>query len=160
MNQNSGDGYRLVFSLIGAFRHIIEELHDDLAAQGLADVRPMHGFVLQALGAQAITISELGRRLGVSKQAAAKTVQIMEDLDLVVRTPDPADARAKLISRSPRGEDVLHASVRFFDARQENWRNALGPAGFNRLLDDLEILGGEALPGDFVGWLQGGGKTA
>ena len=60
--------------LFGGFRTLIDRLHAELAGQGHPDVRPAYGFAMQAIGRDGATASELGRRLGVSKQAAGKTV--------------------------------------------------------------------------------------
>ena len=151
---DSGQGHQLVFLLIGTFRKIIDELHTYLAGEGFEDARPMHGFVLQAIGADAVSITELGRRLGVSKQAAAKTVRQMELQGLVARDADPADARASLIRRSPRGDKLLRASAVYFAGRQSEWERELGDVRFAQLVEDLATIGGSGLPGDFVGWLQ------
>ena len=66
-------GFELPLLLAAAFRTLIDGLHDQLAARGHPDARPIHAFALQAIGPDGATVSELGRRLGVSKQAAAKT---------------------------------------------------------------------------------------
>ena len=51
---------------------------------------PIHGFALQALGSGGTTIGELGRRLGVSKQAAAKTAASLEAVGCAARQRGPA----------------------------------------------------------------------
>src|SRR6202008_1175695 len=66
-------GFELPLLLAAAFRTLIDRLHDQLAPRGHPDARPIHAFALQAIGPDGATVSELGRRLGVSKQAAAKT---------------------------------------------------------------------------------------
>ncbi|HYJ13443.1 MAG TPA: hypothetical protein VEW66_07620, partial [Thermomicrobiales bacterium] len=62
-------GFELAFVLIGAFRQLIDDLHAELAEQGFPEARPGHGFALQAIGPGRVSISDLSRRLGVSKQA-------------------------------------------------------------------------------------------
>src|SRR5476649_2044731 len=54
---------------------------------GHPDARPLHGFALQAIGSGS-SISELGRRLGVSKQAAAKTASSVVRLGYASRAAD------------------------------------------------------------------------
>lgn len=56
-----------------------------MARHGHADVRPVHGFALQAIGPGGATAAELGRRLGVPKQAAGKTIDALEGLGYVER---------------------------------------------------------------------------
>lgn len=71
--------------LLQGFRHLVDGLHSELAVQGHPDVRPVHGFVLQAV-ADGCPAVELGRRLGVSKQAAAEHVEILERLGYPARS--------------------------------------------------------------------------
>src|SRR5258707_14036679 len=67
-------GFELPLLLFGGFRSIIDELHAELARRGHPEVRPAHGFALQAIGLDGATATEAGRRRGVSKQAAGKTI--------------------------------------------------------------------------------------
>jgi len=69
----SSAGYELPLLLFGGFRSVIDELHAELARRGHPDMRPGHGFAMQAVGLDGATASELGKRLGVSKQAGGKT---------------------------------------------------------------------------------------
>ncbi|MFJ8602661.1 MarR family winged helix-turn-helix transcriptional regulator [Streptomyces shenzhenensis] len=80
-----------------------DEVIAELANRGHADVRPLHEFALRAVDAGADTASELGRRLSVSKQAAAKTIAALEQLGYVDRETDPHDARRKPVRVTPRG---------------------------------------------------------
>lgn len=152
-------GYQLAFLLIGAFRQIIDDLHQQLAERGYPEARPVHGFALQAIGADAVSITELGRRLGVSKQAAAKTVTLLEAQGLVHREADPGDARASRIRRSQRGIAFLAASAAILDRQQARWIDLLGAERYASLIEDLHLIGGTGSVGDFVGWLQSGTPT-
>jgi hypothetical protein len=58
--------------LLAGFRTLIDQLHGELARRGHPHLRPAHGFTMQAIGLEGATASELGRRLGVSKQARAR----------------------------------------------------------------------------------------
>src|SRR6476659_4869149 len=129
-------GYELPLLLIGAFRALIDELHDDLAQRGHPDVRPLHGFALQAVGTGATT-SELGRRLGVSKQAAAKTVAGLERLGYVAR-----DARAQRIVRTARGDELLALSAETFARLRARWRHELGAVELAGLEAGLAAMAG------------------
>src|SRR5690348_17181097 len=89
-------GYELPLLLIAGFRTLIDELHAELARQGHPDARPAYGFAMQAIGPGGATASEVGRRLGVSKQAAGKTIDRLEELGYAERFDDPTDGRRKL----------------------------------------------------------------
>jgi DNA-binding MarR family transcriptional regulator len=150
-------GFYLPLLLAGAFRGLVDSLHVELDKHGHGEARPVHGFALQAIGPHGATISELGRRLGVSKQAAAKTANGLEQVGYVVRRPDPNDARAAVLVRTARGEELLALSAKIFEELRGTWASKLGTDGLRRMEDDLELLvasGGGAKVGDLPGWLR------
>ena len=146
-------GYLLAFRLLQGFRVLIDALHAELARQGHPEMRPVHGFVLQALGAEGATAVELGSRLGVTKQAAAKHVEALERLGYVRRDADPSDARRKPIRLTARGNDALNRSARIFDALHADWAARLGADRLRALEDDLSTVAGSGLRTDLPGWL-------
>jgi DNA-binding MarR family transcriptional regulator len=149
-------GFELPLLLVAAFRTLIDGLHDQLAARGHPDARPIHAFALQAIGRDGATVSELGRRLGVSKQAAAKTAASLDRLSYVIRQPHPTDARAVQLRRSQRGEELLSLSAEIFEQLRDGWKHELGDERVRTLEDDLERLAGAAITklGDLPGWLR------
>ncbi|MEV7925556.1 MarR family winged helix-turn-helix transcriptional regulator [Kitasatospora sp. NPDC088779] len=137
-------GFELPLRLLLAFRTIIDELHERIAREGHPDLRPMHGFVFQAIGPHGTTAVELGRRLGVSKQAAGKTIENLEQLGYVERGGDPADARRKVVRLTARGVDCLVRSARIFDELRAEWSATLGEERLREVETALRLLA----PGD------------
>jgi DNA-binding MarR family transcriptional regulator len=88
-----------------ANRHLLRRLRDN----GYAGVRTSHGYVIQNLIDESPTVGELADRLGVTQQAASKTVVEMEGLGLVARAPDPADSRVRRVTLTSRGHALLAA---------------------------------------------------
>ena len=149
-------GYELPLLLVGGFRTLVDSLHEELAERGHPDARPLHGFALQAIGVDGVTTSELGRRLGVSKQGAAKTAAGLERLGYIAREPDPADARASLLKPTARGVEMLSLSAEIFDRLRAEWSDELGAKRLAALEDDLRrivVPAGTKL-GDLPGWLR------
>jgi DNA-binding MarR family transcriptional regulator len=149
--------FELPLLLAGAFRAIVDDLHAELAECGHPAARPLHGFALQAVGVDGATVSELGRRLGVSKQAAAKTAAGLERLGYLAREPHPTDARATRLRRTSRGEELLELSAAIFERLRAGWIAELGVERVRALEDDLaHMLGDEvgARLGDLPGWLR------
>jgi DNA-binding MarR family transcriptional regulator len=149
-------GFELPLRLLLGFRVLIDELHAELARQGHPDIRPMHGFVFQAIGSGGTTAAELGRRLGISKQAAGKTIDSLERLGYVQRGPDPLDARRKVVRLTGRGIDSLARSARIFDDLRARWAETLGPDRLRAMEADLR----KVTPPDFFrldapGWFGG-----
>jgi DNA-binding MarR family transcriptional regulator len=149
-------GFELPLLLIGAFRALIDALHLELAEHGHPDARPIHGFALQAIGPEATTLSELGRRLGVSKQAATKTAAGLERLGYITREDHPNDARAIQLRRTPHGEHILSLSGEIFQRLRTAWAHELGIERVQMLENDLERIAAtsRAKLGDLPGWLR------
>ncbi len=144
-------GYELPLLLFGGFRMLIDRLHEELARQGHADARPAHGFALQAIGA-GVTASELGRRLGVSKQAAGKTVDRLVRLGYVERVASEADARAKVVRLTPLGLDLLNRSAAIFDELRAEWVRTLGSEQVAAVETALRTVVPPGLRVDALGW--------
>ncbi|WP_406229855.1 MarR family winged helix-turn-helix transcriptional regulator [Nocardia sp. NBC_01009] len=101
-----------------AYETFVRELHTHMAEHGHRMLGASYGFVLRTLAESALTASQLGERLGITAQGAAKVVDEMVRHGYVERRPDPADKRAKLLHLSDRGRDTLDA-VREFHAEYE-----------------------------------------
>jgi DNA-binding MarR family transcriptional regulator len=147
-------GFELPLLLIGAFKGLVDDLHLELARRGHDRARPIHGFALQALGPHGATISELGRRLGVSKQAAAKTAAGLEEVGYARRRRHPGDGRAWVLERTPRGNEMLALSAEVFDQLRRRWVGQLGAERVAGLEDDLAAIVGGTPIGDLPGWLS------
>jgi DNA-binding MarR family transcriptional regulator len=149
-------GFQLPLLLLAGFRTLIDDLHAELAQQGHVELRPLHGFVLQAVGVDGTTATELGQRLGISKQAAGKTIDRLVDLGYLERTDDPRDARRKLVRVTPRGVDGLRRSAETFDRLREQWVETLGEERVAALEDDLRTMASANwFRLDMPGWFGG-----
>jgi DNA-binding MarR family transcriptional regulator len=149
-------GFELPLLLLGGFRTLIDGLHAELARRGHPDVRPAYGFAMQAIGTRGATATEIGQRLGVSKQAAGKTVDRLAALGYVERADDAADGRRKLIKLTPRGIDSLVQSAQIFDELRADWVRTLGA----QRVADLESALRTVVPAptfriDVPGWFAG-----
>ena len=75
-------GFELPLLLFGGFRSIIDELHAELARLGHPDLRPAHGFALQAIGPRGATATEAGRRTCLESGAALFLEKLRERMPL------------------------------------------------------------------------------
>ena len=140
-------GFELPLLLAGTFRALIDRLHAELAEHGHGQARPIHGFALQAIGAD-----------GVTKQAAAKTAAGLEQIGYITRRPSTHDARATVLTRTPRGEEMLDLSAAIFEQLRRDWVRRLGAeekveAIENGLAAIATSTGGTKI-GDLPGWLR------
>ncbi|MFF5260311.1 MarR family winged helix-turn-helix transcriptional regulator [Actinomadura viridis] len=152
----AGPGFELPLRMLMAFRAAIDEVHAELARAGHPDLRPMHGFVFQAIGPHGTTAVELGQRLGISKQAAGKTVETLERLGYVERAADSRDARRKVVRLTGRGTDSLARSAAAFEGIRARWSEELGEERLRALEADLRRLApGDLFRLDVPGWFGG-----
>jgi DNA-binding MarR family transcriptional regulator len=146
-------GYELPLLLLAGFRTLIDQLHAELARRGHPDVRPSYGFAMQSIGPRGATATEIGQRLGVSKQAAGKTVDRLEALGYVERVDDAADGRRKLIRLTARGVDSLVQAAEIFDELRADWVGKLGADRVAELEDALRtVVPTNGFPVDVPGW--------
>lgn len=61
---------------------------------------------------ESITQSALAETLAMDKGQISRTVRELEQLGLIVRTPDPADGRSSLLSPTPLGLERLNEARR------------------------------------------------
>ena len=126
-------GAELALLLLGGFHSMVDAVVPELEARGHAGVTPVHEFALRAIDGGADTASELGRRLSVSKQAAAKTITALEQLGYVAREADATDARRKRIAVTPHGHALMEIGGALFDDVRARWAARIGEAELQRL---------------------------
>jgi DNA-binding MarR family transcriptional regulator len=151
----SRSGADLALLLLGGFRSLVDAATAELARRGYEDVRPVHDFAMRAIAGGADNASELGRRLSVSKQAAAKTIAVLQERGYVARETDPRDARRKRLQVTPLGFEVLRAGEAIFDELRDQWGRQIGPAELENLETHLaELVGTQSVRFDTPGWMS------
>ena len=136
----SRGGADLALLLLGGFRFMADEATELLAARGHPGVRPAHDFALRAIAAGAESVSEVGRRTSVSKQAAGKTVAFLEESGYVVRRPDPVDGRRAQLQVTDRGRALMHEGEAVFDELRARWESLVGADRIADVQDALQRL--------------------
>jgi DNA-binding MarR family transcriptional regulator len=146
-------GAELALLLLGGFRTLTDGAIVELARRGYEDVRPVHDFALRAIVAGAGNASELGRRLSVTKQAAAKTIAVLEERGYASREAAPG-ARRRRLRVTPEGFDVMREGEAIFSALRRKWERKIGAAELERLESQLSTLvGSSAVRFDTPGWM-------
>lgn len=133
-------GANLALLLLGGFRSLAEAATAELARRGHADIRPAHDFAMRAIAAGADNASELGRRLAVSKQAAAKTIALLEERGYVARADDPNDARRKLVQVTEKGLAVMAEGEAIFEQLRADWESRIGKQALAQVEASLVAL--------------------
>jgi DNA-binding MarR family transcriptional regulator len=125
---SEAQGPALARSLLSGFTAMVDEVVAELERQGHPGVTATHEFALQAIDEGAQSASDLGRRLNVSRQAAAKSIAALEELGYLHRRDDPADARRKMLVVTPRGHEMMTIGAAAFDELRSRLSAHVGPA--------------------------------
>lgn len=110
----------LGFLLAKAMQRWNELLYERFKSAGFPEVRPSYGSILVPLFEEdGLRIGELAKRARLSKQAMTTMLRLLEKVDLVIRRPDPEDARASrvfLTKKAQRFRPVAVAVLEELDA--------------------------------------------
>jgi len=120
-------GVQLALLLLGGFESMVDDVVEHLAERGHPGVTATLEFALAAVADGADSAAALGRRLGTTRQAAAKTVATLEQLGYVERVDDPADARLKRLRVTARGDEMTAIGAARFDVLRDRWVAQLEP---------------------------------
>ena len=104
----------------------LEELHAELARRGHDELRPAHGYALNAILNGSRTASELAPRLGMTKQGAAKLVQHLLEHGYVDEGPADDDGRRKPLTLTRKGRRAVALSVSIQQAIEDRWGDLAG----------------------------------
>jgi DNA-binding MarR family transcriptional regulator len=147
-------GADLALLLLGGFRALVDAAIAELDRRGFADVRPVHDFAMRAIADGADSASELGRRLSITKQSAAKTIAVLQERGYVARETDPRDARRKRLQVTELGFEVLRTGEAVFEELRAAWARRIGAAELDTLEKQLVTLVGTApIRFDTPGWI-------
>jgi len=149
----SRSGADLALLLLGGFRVLADRASAELAVRGYEDVRPVHDFALRAIMSGADSASELGRRMAVTKQAAAKTIATLEERNYVRREIDPEDKRCMRIRVTDHGLALLRTGEALFDDMRARWEAESGVDTIAAVEQALRrLVGDNAIRLDRPGW--------
>lgn len=122
------------------YRALTDQMHERLTELGREPLRPAHGYVFRYLqNSGPVTIVELADRLGVTKQAASKTVAELVDWGYMERRPHATDKRAKVLALTARGEDYLQLADRLWAEVENSWVALIGQDRMDAIRADLTV---------------------
>ncbi len=125
------------------YRH---QLDHELAAAGFGDRGFPDGRVLRlCTGASDVTISQIGRELGITRQGASKIVASLRDRGYVTLVTSPTDRREKIVNPTRRAVEFLTAQRRAAQRIEARIRDELGLDRFQDLLQLLAMLDADAV---------------
>jgi DNA-binding MarR family transcriptional regulator len=117
-----------------------DQLYARLAEAGYGDLTRLHGAVIAHLDEDGTRATELARRSGRHKQVIGRIVDELEELGYVVRRPEPADRRAKLVVPTARGRKVMRFSDEVIAEIEQRASVAVGSATFSEFMRSLHAV--------------------
>ena len=123
---------------------LLREFRHDLAAPrgdaGFGDIRDPHMQIFGNVRMGGVRLTELADRAQLSLAATSELVNDLEQMGYLVRRPDPADGRAKLIDLTKRGRDPMAAAgVRVADI-ERRWSKLVGANEFAQMCRSMQSL--------------------
>jgi len=103
-------------------------------------LRPAHTSLLPHIDPQGTRLTELARRLGVTKQAAGQLVGDLEQLGLLERVGDEEDGRAKLVRFTRAGLEAINHGLSVLRGIETELEKALGRAKMRQLHEALLVV--------------------
>lgn len=124
--------------LLRAFKWFDQGLLDRLHSTGFPELRRSHSLVFAHLDTGGTRISELARRIGVSRQAVHETVGELRRTGLVELVADPTNRSARLVVMTEEGRRSVRAARRIYADLERELASRLGPEKATELRRALE----------------------
>lgn len=116
----------------------VRRVDDEMEAAGFPDrsYSILYVFVLYAQPGP-LTISEIGRLFGISRQAASKVVAELRDRGYVHTPSSSTDQREKMVELTPKALEFMTARLRMAGTLDRAIRKRIGDDGFEGLIKGL-----------------------
>ncbi|MGY1752428.1 MarR family winged helix-turn-helix transcriptional regulator [Blastococcus sp. SYSU D01042] len=126
--------------LFVAHRAMENRIFAALAEAGFDDFTLAQARVMQRIGPEGTRLTELAEAAQVTKQTASHLVDQLERTGYVRRTPDPSDARARLVRLAERGTAAQPVAAAVVAEVEAEWRAHLGERRWRQLREALAAL--------------------
>lgn len=131
--------------LLNAFRWFDASLLASLGEQGWPKLSHSQSMVMAYVGSEGMRISELARKLGVTRQAAQKSVSELERAGLLWTEVDPTNLSAKTVRLTVRGQNNVSVALAIFAEIEGQLSMRIGQSEMSGLRRVLELDWGEPL---------------
>lgn len=130
---------------MGAMMRIVwqwvrEQIYAGVVAAGYEDVNPAHVGLARYPTFEGLRPSAIAEQVGITKQSVNELLGHLERRGYLVRVPDPADGRARVIRLTAKGQQLGQTIVAEARAAELRIAEVLGPRRFAQLRSSLELL--------------------
>ncbi|HEX8760990.1 MAG TPA: MarR family transcriptional regulator [Pseudonocardiaceae bacterium] len=122
------------------YRALEDRVFQALAEAGYGDVTRAQARIFQRISVNGTRLTELAEAAQVTKQTAGFLVDQLERAGYVERTPDPSDARARLVRVTERGAAAIPIGAKVIAEIEAEWAAHIGMRRMDQLRDALTRL--------------------
>ncbi|WP_394848664.1 MarR family transcriptional regulator [Pendulispora brunnea] len=126
--------------LFKAARLLNERAIERVRTRSGQPVRVAHTALFPHIDLEGTRLTDIAKRLGVTKQAAGQLVDELEAMGMLERVPDPADARAKLVRYSKRGQKALLDGLAVLAEIGDEMQSIIGASRMTALHEALTAI--------------------
>jgi DNA-binding MarR family transcriptional regulator len=123
-----------------AHRAAEARVFEAVRSAGFDDLTLAQSRIGQRLSRDGIRVTELAEQAGITKQTAGALVDELAAGGYVTRRPDPADARARLVVLTDRGEKLCATAAAEMAKVEADWRAHLGARAYDEMRSALSSL--------------------
>ena len=127
--------------LIGVARdlavRVMRRLTDE---RGYEDLRPSFGPFLSLVALEPRPLSAIAGQLAISKQACSQLANLTEQAGYVTREVDRRDRRARVVTLSPRGRQLVADAAEIIQETEAEYAALVGAAAYRRFTRSLARL--------------------
>lgn len=123
--------------LLTAFRWFDDALRHSFEAQGLPSLTYSQSLLMSLVTTDGIRISELARRLDMTRQGAQKSVAGLEAVDMVQTTVDPRNSSAKIVRLTEIGVQNIEIAQKIFIELEQELASRIGAEDVSTLRKTL-----------------------
>ena len=140
-DEPNGDPSPYVGAMLGAvWQWVRDQLYSGVVAAGYDDLNAAHVGLWRYPGLEGLRPSQLAERRGITKQSVNDLLAHLEQHGYLLRVPDSADGRARVIRLTSKGWRLQRAIYAEAGAAQLRIAEILGPRRFAQLHSSLELL--------------------
>jgi DNA-binding MarR family transcriptional regulator len=121
---------------------LFREIHETFAAEDWGGLRQSHFRVIGSVPEGGITITELGQRVGMTKQGCGQFVTSLVETGHLRVDADPHDRRTRVVRRTELAHRTMLAVSERFRRLEEDWAQRVGERRyrtFRRVLEELSL---------------------
>ena len=123
--------------------NMVRQAHD----RGYPQVKQAHNAVFGNLGEGGARASDMAVRAGMTRQSMGEIIRDLVGLGILEMRPDPDDRRAKLVTYTPLGLDVVSGGYQYILDQEERFAEEFGADEYAQLREALERIA-EMVSGD------------